>query len=138
MQKRKTTRETALVLQHKKKELAANLALANSFFVKRRSFRLAIQKTSFPHRSLVAWMRPQHVRKAGLLDHRAAAVLPLTPPACSCIPVPKLLVVLGEPSRYSNDNLKALFTIALVLFFGGTLRLWKPAAKSMRLTKQNQ
>jgi len=32
MQKRKTTRETALVLQHKKKELAANLALANSFF----------------------------------------------------------------------------------------------------------
>lgn len=115
MQKRKTTRETALVLQHKK-ELAANLALANSFFVKRRSFRLAIQKTSFPHRSLAAWMRPQHVRKAGLLDHRAAAVLPLTPPACSCIPVPKLLAVLGEPSRYSNDNLRALFSIALVLF----------------------
>lgn len=115
MQKRKTTRETALVLQHKK-ELAANLALANSFFVKCRSFRLAIQKTSFPHRSLAAWMRPQHVRKAGLLDHRAAAVLPLTPPACSCIPVPKLLVVLGEPSRCSNDNLRALFSIALVLF----------------------
>lgn len=115
MQKRKTTRETALVLQHKKRACSKSCT-SKLFFVKCRSFRLAIQKTSFPHRSLAAWMRPQHVRKAGLLDHRAAAVLPLTPPACSCIPVPKLLVVLGEPSRCSNDNLRALFSIALVLF----------------------